>query len=145
MWIKAEEKIKTTTKVRVTNIHNKKDCKLDIVRCSRCNNLGHPTRHLNTAKNAHIDLLHLTPETRFHAFETVYHSCFAENKDIGRNIFCYLKEITVGVNEVYLTIRLKSDREVPPEFVKERQREAEAWELWTSGYDDPYNQGFQDD
>lgn len=152
-----------------TDIHNDPKCNKDIVICPKCGHKGHYTRHLNIAKNRLIDLFNLNEYTRFHYFHTIMHACFTENKAEGRNNWCYFKEDSVGREGVYITVKLKNDENQLPDFILDRQRDAELEEAeskkneeknfedanfhgWESEGDDPYfdndtyNQdGFQDD
>lgn len=123
-------------KSRITNVHNDPDCRKEVVTCSICHNFGHKTRHLNYAKNKGIDLFNTDENTRFHILYAVTHACFSENKAVSRNQWCYYGEDTVGRDEVYFTVRLKNEENRLPEFVTERQREAQDFEPWI--YDDPY-------
>jgi hypothetical protein len=135
------------TKDRITDEHNNPECQKEIVVCGKCGHYGHKTRHLDVARNKGIDLFNMHPDQRFYALEAVSHACFSENKDISRNTWCYTKQITVGKDEVYFTIRLKNYENRLPEFVTERQKEAEEFDEipvyeWN---DDVYYHGIQDD
>lgn len=131
--------------VEFTEEHNDPSCTKDVYICPKCKNFGHSTRHLDITKNAYIDIFNINESTRIHAWEVITHGCFTKQKDIGRNVSCYINEITVSPDEVYITMKLKREDHIPSWIIEKQKEHGEFMKLMKENSQNMMMEGFHDD